>query len=128
MPTLEYFILCESAAIDQSRNRPSFFHVIEREIVRRDFPWTIPQIIVFSSWLPGPEDAGRDFQVLLHVHVPGNETAGVFPKNFTQDRRRTRLLQSLYNLRIPQPGELQFELLLNGTPVATHSVTVAPLE
>jgi hypothetical protein len=128
MPSLEYFILCEGAALDQLRNRPSFFHVIEQEIVRQDFPWTIPQIIAFSSWLPGPEDAGRDFQVLLHVHVPGNETPGIFPKNFTQDRRRTRLLQSLYNLRLPQPGELRFELLLNGTLIATRSVAIGPME
>jgi hypothetical protein len=128
MPSLEYWVVCESAALDQFRNRPSFFHVIEGDLGREHFPWTIPQLTSFSSWLPGLDEAGHDYQVLWRIHTPGGATPRDFPKNFTQDRQRTRLLQTVYNLPIEHPGELRLELFLNGTLVTARAVHINSAE
>jgi hypothetical protein len=126
MPTLDYFILCESASLDVTRNRISFFHVLEGELVLRKLPWSIPQLTAVSAWLPGPGDEDKDFQATLKIYPPdGDAPPGEFRKNFTLGRARTRLMMSVYRIPITQPGTLAFEIWLNEALQGRHVVAVS---
>jgi hypothetical protein len=125
MPTLDYFIICESAAIDVNYNRISFFHVIERELGLQSLPYVLPLITAVSAWIPTPGDNDQDFQAKLRICTPGKIEPGEFLKNFVPDPSRTRLLQRVHNVRIEQAGVMKFEIFLNDTLKGTHEVVVS---
>jgi hypothetical protein len=128
MPKLEYFVVCESIAVDRETNRVSLFNILEDiQPVTGDFvgPIISPQMVVVSAWNKETGDDGQDFQAIMRVHPPGAEHAD-FPINFVMDRPRKRLILRVQGPPAKQAGDLRFELRLNDRHVATHTVTVHP--
>jgi hypothetical protein len=86
----------------------------------------VASLVAVSCWNRDPGDEDQDFQAALRIHPP-NQDSKDFTMNFKMDRPRHRL--SLRFQRVPklEPGELRFELLLNGEHVAWHTVNVLPV-
>jgi hypothetical protein len=132
MPKLEYFLVCESVSTDQETNRVSLFNILEEvQVLTGDTPpqlgVSILQFIAFSCWNREPGDEDRDLQLIVRLHVPGNEERVDFPLNFHMDRPRHRVAMRFQGLPKAEPGDLKFELLLNGEHVAWHTVQVRAL-
>ena len=122
MPRLEFFVVSELVSVDQTTNKASIFNILE-EIHAPQFPVIIPHCVATSLWCQQEEDHERDFQCVLRVTLPNGNTRD-FASNFTLTQTRHRLIQALQVLPVTQPGELRFELLLNGVHAAQHIVTV----
>jgi hypothetical protein len=125
MPTLEYFLVCESVSIDRNTNQLSVFSILED--VWGSLPYHLSRLFAVSAWNIRPEERGKDYQVSLRIHCPGGEVledSEDFAVNFVAESCRHRLLQDIRGLEVKQPGELKFEVLLNGQHQATHTVTV----
>ena len=128
MPKLEYFLLAESVSIDRDTNTVSVFHIAE-EIWGR-LPAVLPKLVAVSSWSVAEDEQGHDFQVTLRVSQPGIAESSPpwdypdFPINFTANRTRHRIIHEVKDVRVSQFGDLVFEILLNGEPMATHRLTV----
>lgn len=128
MPRLEFFVVAESAAMDQVTNQASVFNILE-EVRAEGFPFLIPQCVAMSLWRSEPGDADRDWQVILRIALPGSD-----PQDFSTNFRiaptglRHRIAQRLVGLLIQREGDLRFELLLNGQHIAEHIVTVLRAE
>jgi hypothetical protein len=123
MPKLEYFVVSESVSVDQTTNRVSLFNVLE-DVRSPEFPVTIPQIVATTAWNREPSDGDIDYQTMLRVYPPGEEAPKEFPLNFKIEHDRLRHFHFISSLTIQQPGELKFEILINGQHAATHTVTI----
>jgi hypothetical protein len=123
MAKLEYFIVCESTSVDAENNRISLFHVLE-DIFPDQFPYFLPRIEAVSLWNLDPEDKDTDFQAALEIRLPGVSEGVKFPMNLSRGRMRYRAALAVGNIPLSRPGELSFEVTLNGTHGATHIVTV----
>ena len=129
MPSLEYFVVADSISVDQDSDRISLFHIVE-EVSATDLPARVPRPVAVSSWRVQPEEYGRDFQVTLKIHRPWEEKQPAYQEfaiNFTAERERHRMHHFVVGLPIRQPGDLEFEVLLNGEHAARHIVTIRPL-
>ena len=126
MPRLEYFLVASSVSIDQSTNRVSVFEIIE-EIRGPTFPLRIPSCAAITLWCAEDGDQDTDFQAMLRVYMPDGRT-NEFATNFRLAMPRHRITQRFQGLTISGPGELRFEMLLNGEHKADHLVTVLPTE
>lgn len=126
MPRLEYFVVAEEASVDQTTNQFSLFSVVE-ELQPPGFPSIVPKCCAVVLWHKQPDDEGRDFQCVFRVTQPTGVT-NQLETNFRMTNARHRLITRMQGLPILGPGELRFEVLLNGEHVASHIVTVnAPL-
>jgi hypothetical protein len=73
-------------------------------------------------------DMGDDLEITkatLRIHSPDQDPKD-FSVNFKMDRPRNRLSLRFQGMPKLEPGELRFELLLNGEHVAWHTVNVSP--
>lgn len=126
MPRLEYFLVCESISTDKDTNRVSLFNIIEG--VRVLPPGTpghiLAQFVAVSCWNSEPGDENKDFQAILRINAPGADPKD-FEINFTMERPRQRLCIHIQGIPELEPGELKFEMLLNGEYVASHTVNVS---
>jgi hypothetical protein len=122
MPQLEYFLVAEGMAADQTTNRVSIFNVLE-EIYIRDFPAQVYTCVAITLWRAEPGDQENDFQAKLIVHTPDGEKRD-FPMNFTMTGLRHRTNQTFQGIEIKKTGELRFEMRLNDKHCANHIVTV----
>lgn len=122
MPRLEFFVVADSVSIDQNTNLASIFNILE-EIRPQGFPILLSRCVAFSLWYRQEGDENRDFQSTLRVISPDGATRE-FASNFRLVRPRHRIVQGIQNLQITTPGDLRFELLLNGGHAADHIVTV----
>jgi len=127
MPSFEYFLVAESASIDQLSNRISLFHVLE-EFKIPEFPFNIHKLVAVSSWNWEEGDDEVDFQSMVSVSVPGKEEPTIVTTNFQMDCERRRVLNYFFDLDLECPGELKFELLLNGESQAHHVVSVKEID
>ena len=130
MPTLEYFLICESISTDQETNRVSLFNVLEDlQVLASESPpqpqLPVSQFVAVSCWNREVGDEGQDFQAMLRIHPPSQESKD-FPMNFKMERPRHRLSLRFQGMPKLEPGQLRFELLLNGAHVAWHTVNVFP--
>ena len=130
MPQLEYFLVCESISTDRETNRVSLFNVLEDLQIAG--PGTAPQqprllsqFVAVSCWNKEEGDEARDYQLMLRIHVPGEEPKE-FSMNFIMERPRHRLSLGFQGIPNLEPGQLRFELLLNSEHVAWHTVNVFP--
>lgn len=127
MPNLEYFLICESISTDQETNRVSLFNVIEDlqvgppEDAAQQPP--VVQFVAVSCWNRESGDEDKDFQATLRIHTPG-EAPKEFSMNFQMERPRQRLSLRFHGVPKLSPGEMRFELCLNGQHVAWHTVNV----
>ena len=125
MATLDYFLIAESASIDRETNGVSVFSIIED--VSGTLPVQLARLVAVSAWSIAPEDYQKDFQVTLRIPQPWKDTEPKhfdFCVNFTAERPRQRILQHVVSLPFHEPGELKFDLLLNGERVAQRTITV----
>jgi len=121
MPRLDYFLVAESVSIDKDRSTLSIFHVCDAWQDRP--PLLIPELVAVSSWTMEPEDMGQDFQATLKIRLPGKQERPdleLHSINFTADHRRQRTYHFVRGLRIEEPGEVEFRILLNGQHKASH--------
>lgn len=125
MPRLEYFLVCRSVQQDITNGETSFVNVVE-DITPDVFPHVIPKAIAVSLWNFEPGEAKEDYQATLVVKVLGHPN-GPFPMNFTHGVHRCRAVQGVLEIPVPGPGDIQFEVLLNGVHGATHTIKVHPL-
>lgn len=125
MPSLEYFLVCRAVQLDINTNEISLVSVLE-DISPDSFPHVIPKAIAVSLWNFQIDEATTDFQAILVVKVPGQPDVR-FPMNFTHGIRRYRTIQGVLDIPIQAPGDIQFEVLLNGIHAATHTVRIHPV-
>lgn len=123
MPKLEYFLVSESVAVDQQTNRASLFNILD-EIRENQFPIVIPQAVVTSAWNYEVGDEDIDYQVKVRMSLPGEENPKDIPVNVKIETNQHRLFLQVMNLRIKQPGELKFEVLINDKHTASHTVLI----
>ena len=124
MAKLEYFAVAESVSIDQLTNKVSLLEILEQVPVKPSGQNSIPRCVACSLWRMDKEDEGQDFQVLLRVHQPLEESPLERTTNFTAHSDRHRVLNLMVGLPIHGEGELRFEVLLNGAHAAEHVVSV----
>jgi hypothetical protein len=123
MATLEYFIVCESTSVDAENNQISMFHVLE-DIFPDKLPFMLPRIDAVCLWNLDPEDVAVDFQANLTISPPGDVKPAEFRMNLSQGHMRYRAAVTVNNIPLFVPGELRFEVKLNGTHGATHIVRI----
>ncbi len=125
MPALEYFLVCRSMQVDLFTDEVSFLNMLE-DIAPEAFPHVIPIAVAVSLWNFQAGEEGIDYQATLVVKVPGNAEVP-FPMNFSRGPHRCRAVQSIAEIPVNGPGDVQFEVLLNGVHGATHTVKVHPV-
>ncbi len=126
MPKLEYFVVAEAALVDQLTNRVSVFNIYD-ELTVPAFPHVQGQFVSVCSWNATEGDKDKDFQVGLELRSP-EVTHGPFTSNFTMKRSRHRSIMTLNSIPISQPGEIVFEITLNGKHEAFHTIDVKKIE
>ena len=127
MPTLEYFLVCESVSTDQETNRISLFNILEDiHMLPPGQPGVIlAQLVAVCCWNRESGDEDQDFQATLRIHAPNGAEPQEFAMNFRMERPRYRLSLRFQGIPKLEPGVLRFELLLNGKHVAWHTVNVS---
>src|SRR5262249_44936666 len=123
MPRLEYFIVCESSSVDAETNSVSLFHVLE-DIFPGRFPDSIPNIEAVSLWNVQPDEQDTDFPANLSIRLPGRGEPVRFPMNLTKGWKRYRATIKVSGIPLLMPGELRFNVELNGEHSASHIVNV----
>ena len=124
MPALEYFLVSESISVDQDTNSLSLFGILEG--LSGPLPISVDKLVATSCWNMSEGEQDKDFQVALRITLDGE----ILPEseelnvNFTTSRPRHRIFHFLRGLALPTAGSLVFEVLLNGEPKATHTVTI----
>lgn len=124
MPQLEYFLVCRSIQTDVNTNEMSYINVLE-DIVPETFPYTIQRAIAVSVWNFQQGEANRDHQANLVVKLPGRADVA-FPMNLSSGIHRCRAIQGVLEIPVEAPGEITFEVRLNGEYAASHTVKVHP--
>jgi hypothetical protein len=124
MPQLEYFLASESCAIDSQTNRVSIFNVLE-EIQAAGFPTLMPGVVAMAVWNAEPGDEQRDFQAVFLVSGPGDEEPRRFPVNFRIPEARARTLIQIVGYPVNGPGQLRFEVEIDGEHKASHTATIS---
>lgn len=124
MATLELFAISESIAVDNKTNRVSLFEILE-EITVQGFPTFLPQCVSFALFNKQGESEDKDMQAELIVTGPDGNSFPPFTANFNFRNPRHRVIQRFEGLPLNGPGELHFELKLNGEHQATHTVFVS---
>jgi hypothetical protein len=128
MPNLEYFLLCESIAVDQDTNRISLFNVLE------DFEITPPneakerrtivlgQFVAVALFNRAQDDGENEFEACLKIHATG-QAEKEHKIGFRMERNRQRIIMRFIGMPpVGEDGVLRFELMLNGNHCATHTV------
>ncbi len=128
MPKLEYFLLCESVAVDQDTNRISLFNVLEDfQITPPEDPtkkpaYILSQFVAVALFNREPDDGDNEFEACLRINLPENQNTDN-KITFRMERNRQRLLMRFVGMPpVGNDGVLRFELLLNGNHCATHTV------
>jgi hypothetical protein len=123
MPRLEYFIVCASTSVDVERNSISLFHLLE-DLFPDQFPASLETMEAVSLWNLDPEDANTDFQATLRITLPDKALSARFAMNLSAGWKRYRATIKVTNIPLPCPGELRFDVELNGVHSASHIVNV----
>jgi hypothetical protein len=122
MPALEYFLVAESVSVDQTTNQVSIFNIIE-DLRVPALPGALAQVAAVCAWNVPANEIGQDFQATFRVVAPGVESLN-HAMNFTATQSRQRMIVRMIGVPIAAPGQLQFEVLLNGQHQASHTVNV----
>ena len=122
MARLEYFIVCESASVDAATNKISLFNILE-DIFPEEFPDDLRRVDAVALWHLDPEEERIDYHVTIRVTPPGLPVVD-FPMNLSRGRLKYRAVVGIGHIPLQAPGELVFEVQLNGTHQAYHNVTI----
>ena len=128
MPKLEYFLLCESVSIDQDTNRISLFNVLEDFQIAtaatngKTPGYFLGQFVAVALFNREPDDGDKDFEACLRFNLP-NDQHSEHKIAFRMERNRQRLLMRFVGMPpVGTDGVLRFQLLLDGTQCASHTV------
>lgn len=124
MPELEYFLVCRSVQRDATTDEMSFINVLE-DISPDTLPHVIPRAMAVSLWNLRQEELTLDYQATLVVKLPGSQPAA-FSMNFSRLAHRCRAIQGILEIPVHGPGDIEFEVLLNGNHAASHRVRIHP--
>jgi len=123
MINIDLFVCAEGVSIDQRTNNLSIFSIF-KEIVSVGFPFIFPRLTVVTMLQRDAEDP--DPQAELRIAHDGKEIfMGPIPVKF-QNKPVTRFLFEVGGLALPNPGELEFQIYLDGKKQATYDVMVKP--
>jgi len=124
MPRLESFVICESAALDSTTKRVSYFHVFDADVERGEFPWQIPQITAVSRWkAESMEQVGLVYHANLGILLPGDSREKFFHHPFILDAEGTRAIQKIFKIpAIAGPGTMTFRMYLENDPSRHHNL------
>ena len=124
MPRLESFVICESAALDSTTNRVSYFHVFDADVERDEYPWQVPQITAVSRWKAETVDeVGRVYHANLGILLPGASREKFFHHPFILSVEGTRAIQRVFKIpAIGGPGTITFRMYLESDPAAHHNL------
>jgi len=126
MPQLEYFVVCRDVLANMQTDEITLSHVLE-DVFPEAYPHLIAKATAVSVWNINADDAKLDYQATLVVKVPGNADVQ-FPMNLAKRRSRYRAMQSILDIPIDKPGDIIFEVLLNGVHQASHTVRMHPVD
>lgn len=121
MPSIEYFVVAEDYSIDQVTNRMSIFCVLE-ELHAQALPVLI-DVSAITAWRIAENELGSDHQAILRVHRPGSAPFD-WRANFCPRQSRHRITQRIQGIPVETPGQIRFEMLINGQHAADHVVDV----
>ncbi|MGL4552496.1 MAG: DUF6941 family protein [Gemmataceae bacterium] len=110
MADLAYFLVAESAVVDQTTNRVSVFHLVE-EVAFPAFPGHIPQLVAVTCWKCPDREQGPRIPLRLQVRFPDGLPSP--PYEMTLEPSEVlwrRAFFTLSDILFPQPGEYVFEL------------------
>ncbi|MBM4094161.1 MAG: hypothetical protein FJ276_32860 [Planctomycetes bacterium] len=130
MPTLEYFLVCESMSVDRETNRVSLFNIIEEMKLRspNDPGPMILQMYAVACLIKTPGDDRRDLQAVFRIAMPDGTKQDI-PMNFQMERPRVRLvLRFCLAPADNEVGDVAFIFLVNGEEFAHHAILVHPAE
>ena len=128
MPKLEYFLLCESVAVDQDTNRISLFNVLEDFQIAPPADglhkpaYILSQFVAVALFNREDDDGEKEFEACLRFNLPNDQHSENKIK-FRMERNRQRVLMRFVVMPpVGSDGVLRFELLLDGTSCASHTV------
>jgi len=107
-------------------NEISFINVLE-DITPEAFPYVIPRAIAVSLWNFQQGEEKQDYQAILVAKIPGRPDVA-FPMNFSFGVHRCRAIQGVLEIPVDAPGDVTFEVRLNGEHAASHTVKIHPPE
>jgi hypothetical protein len=125
MPKVEYFLVCRAVQKDMTTDEMSFVNVLE-DISPESFPTVIPRAVAVSLWNFQPGEENQDYQAILVVKVPKQPDV-TFAVNFMRGGHRCRAIQGALEIPVEGPGNIEFEVKLNGVHEASHTVTIHPV-
>lgn len=117
---LEFFVVSESVSIDQLTNAASVFNILEAISTDR-FPIMLPMCVAFALWRREGDD-NEEHHSSLRITVPG-QPLQEHHTTFRLQKSRHRIVQRLGGL-VLSPGEVRFELMIDGQHAAEHIITV----
>ncbi|MEQ1903874.1 MAG: hypothetical protein ABL888_06800 [Pirellulaceae bacterium] len=128
MPKVEYFLLCESVAVDQDTNRISLFNVLEdfqiappKDAAQKP-AYILGQFVAVALFNREPDDGDKEFEACLRFKLPDDQYSE-HKISFRMERNRQRVLMRFVGMPpVGKHGVLQFELLLDGAHRAFHTV------
>lgn len=125
MPSLEYFFVAESYAVDSNTGHVSAFNIVN-QIAVDEFPIVVPRLVALSCWLNTEEEFdSEEFHVVVEVQVPGEENKREFRASFSPDTRVYQIVTDLRNAEFTTEGDVKFRVSINGEHKATHTIVVA---
>jgi len=131
MRRLEYFVVCKSVSLDAMSGEISLFHVTQHRSVS-SLPCVIPSLCAVASWidedtlLEGRVDhATPETHVKLNVISPGGNPVNTFRRTIGSQNRMQQSVFRVMNIPIPTEGDLVFELVVDDSLVAHHTVVVS---
>lgn len=129
MPDLEYFLVARGLSIDQFSNGVTIFEVIDQMTPRR-FPALIPRMVALAGWNVTQQEIDNNQMIdsALSFRLPGQQQPMDCPLAFQAMSRRHRNLANYLGVPLTEPGEIEFELRLNGQPVAHHRILINPAD
>jgi len=125
MARLVYFLVADHAQVDPATHNMDIINVL----VERSFT-AFPAAADVTAVYMLEADAGdidKDLQVTLRITLPDGSSPREVPHRLrfrAGEKRRTKYW-SIRQAAIPAPGEMSFELLLEGKRIARYGVTVS---
>jgi hypothetical protein len=130
---LRYFLVADSAAVDQSTNRLSLFNLIDEihipPVTQRppdqSPPIFMTQLCIVASWDIETGDEKQDWQLSIVAHLPKEEEK-TFPINFRMEpgKRIHRVIMNFVGLPIRDEGNVRLAVLLNNRPQGEQIIPV----
>ncbi len=95
MAKLEFFAVAESVSVDLNTNKVSLFEILESvPFNSQSGANVIPKCVAVSLWRSEDGDEGLDFQMILRIFRPGEDTSE-FATNFSLSSARHRIYTTI---------------------------------